>query len=316
MYPITLYHTTTNINDVLKEGLKSSKELGVDCVGVGQAEFCDNLFETISTTIDFDMAKAFKNDLIFLSRVAKGLVNEDNFCEYVIENDYDKTWKNPCDIYENLIEHENEYIKLNKYCYDNFNGKYEIFTDSFPELSVKMYKDSGYNLFYIDESIQELKSPYSDSDLKELNKHRTRNNMKELTQEDIIETQKNRRFCIWKETEEFAKKSFIGVVKDYINEREKYGSGLNTYILSDYEDLKKINEENVDIVKIDAILPKSIDELYMDWDSISHKMEIGEGRKINIKHFKACNIDGVCGIYPSYKEVRIPSKYIQNIEKI
>lgn len=315
MHEITLYHTSVNIDKVMKEGLKPKKDLDISCVGVGQAEYCDKMNETISTTTNLEMAKAFKEDLIFLSRIAKGEIDEYNFCEYVDYYDKEKTSKSPCEIYENLIEHENEYIKLNKYCYDNFKGRYEIFSDSFPELTAKMYKDSGHNLFYIDESIQELKSYYTDEQLNQLNKM-MKNNLKKITHEDIIEKQRNRRFCIWKETDEYAKNSFIGVVKDYINEREKYGSGLNTYILSDYEDLKKINEENVDILKIEAELPKTIDDLQKDWDMITEKYETGQRRKADVKHFSACNVDGVCGIYPFFNEVRIPPKYIKKIERL
>lgn len=316
MHPITLYHTTTKLDEVLTEGLKSPHDLGRTCVGIGQAECTEAMLHTISTTTDITMAQAFADDLIFLSRVAKGMITEANFCDYVENHDTEKTSKSPCEIWQSFSTHENDAIRGAKYCYDRNGGRFEMLTDSFPEMHKKWYRQDGYDVHEIPEEVIPLRLFITEAELPQLNAARTERGFSPVTWADLVAKEKGRNICLTKNNTSDKANNFLGLAKTYISERERLGKQHDTYILSQYPDLLHLVESQVGIVEIHAQLPKSLADLQRDWQTIDAMKQGGEYRKADLHHYAACNVDGVCGIYPFYKEVRIPPKYIHHIKKL
>lgn len=104
LHPITLYHTTVNIDRVCNEGLKSidAQEPKHRKSGIGGGH--DRI---ISFTYDKNYAYSIAQDMKTLSKIANNILTPNNICEYL--NKVDTTpnlKKSPCEILSNLRKGE------------------------------------------------------------------------------------------------------------------------------------------------------------------------------------------------------------------
>lgn len=316
LYPMTLYHTTTNIDKVLKEGLKSPKELGESCIGIGQAECSEKMLETISFTADKEMALSFTQDLKFLSRVAKKEIREDNICQYLDKHDARSTNPAPCKLWKSLARSKNKYVKGSWYCYHQNGGKYVYLSDSFPKTHISAYQEQGYGVIPIPEDILPVEPFVTKDKLPEVNRYRAEHNFPLLTWEKVVDDAKGRNICLAPNKIGSKTDNFLDLVKTYISEREQLGRNKDTYILSGAGKLREIHEDQIGVLQVEVNIPKSRDDLQNDWEKIETMKKGAEYRKADLRYFGSCNVDGVCGIYPFYHEVRVPSKYITKIQKL
>lgn len=102
LHPITLYHTTVNLNRVCNEGLKSidvqEPKNRKDGLGGGHASI-------ISFTYDKKYAHDLAQDMKTLSKVANNIITPNNVCEYLNKVDANPNLKkSPCEIYSNLMK--------------------------------------------------------------------------------------------------------------------------------------------------------------------------------------------------------------------
>ena len=106
--PITLYHVTTNVDKVCREGFREPKDLWEEAhkkhipvsKGIG-----GNTDDKISTTYNKELAEDYFKDIVTMSKIANGTVTPKNMCPYL--NKHDKTpsmTKSPCEIWKTLDE--------------------------------------------------------------------------------------------------------------------------------------------------------------------------------------------------------------------
>ena len=78
LYPETLYHTTTKLDRVCYEGLKTIDELDEMSVGIGGGHS-----KIISFTYDENLAIDYAQDMKTLSKISNNILNPQNICEYL-----------------------------------------------------------------------------------------------------------------------------------------------------------------------------------------------------------------------------------------